>query len=112
MQRFRYVGAAVGFICALLLALWVAPLITSGVSSTIRVGPGGDAPYNTNTGAALQAAINAANPGDTILVRGGNTPFTTTQTITITKSLIIRGGYKRRIFHVVLWQIAHQLTRQ
>lgn len=93
MQRLRYVGLAVGITFALLLALWVSPLITQGAARTIRVGPGGDAPYNTNTGAALQAAINAANPGDTILVRGGNIPFTTTQPITITKSLIIRGGY-------------------
>ncbi len=90
MQRFRYVGAAVGVTCALLLALWVAPLITSGVSSTIRVGVGAPT-YNSNTGAALQAAINAANPGDTILVRDGT--FAITQTITVTKSLIIRGGY-------------------
>lgn len=93
MQRLRYLGLAVGITFALLLALWVAPLVTSGVSNTIKVGQNGDPPYNTNTGAALQAAINAANPGDTILVRGGNTPFTTTQPITITKSLIIRGGY-------------------
>ena len=90
MQRLRYVGLAVGITFALLLALWVAPLITHGQASTIKVGVGGDAPYNTNTGAALQAAINAAKPGDTILVRGGNTSFTTTQPITITKSLIVQ----------------------
>src|SRR5690606_26073331 len=93
MQRLRYVGLAVGITFALLLALWVAPVITQGATRTIRVGENGDSPHNPNTGATLQAAINAANPGYTILVRGGNTPFTTTQPITITKSLIIRGGY-------------------
>jgi hypothetical protein len=65
------------------LALLLAPGVV--YAGTITVGSSG---ANHTT---LQAAINAAQPGDTIVVRGES--FTISTTILINKSLTIRGGY-------------------
>lgn len=49
--------------------------------------------YNSNTASAVQQAVNAASPGQTVKVAGHCIGGLTAQTVYITKSLTLRGGY-------------------
>jgi len=72
---------AVGLAVVALAMLWLAPQLTR--AATLTVGTGG-------MHATIQAAIDAANPGDTIQVR--NETFN--ESLIITKSVTLLGGYE------------------
>ncbi len=73
------IGAALVVILGFCLILWLSQVR----AATITVGSGGD--YAT-----IQAAIDAASPGDTIQVQNG----TFNESLIITKSVTLLGGYE------------------
>ncbi len=113
LNLFISLTVAIGLALLVVLAFPV-----TATPTTCYVAPGGDCAGATPCYATLQAAINAAAPGDEIRVAGGVYPATTafpyalggwTQTITqalfIDKSLTVRGGYT-----VTDWTTAHPIS--
>lgn len=69
-----------------MIGILAAFLATAGLSAaTITVGPGGAPDYDYAT---IQAAINAADPGNTIQVAAG----TYTERLMVTKAITLQGA--------------------
>ena len=104
-------------ITVLLALTWAVALPSAAASGTHYVAPGGECHGATPCYATLQAAIDAASPGDelrvaqsvytSVTVREYNLtyPQTVTQALFIDKSLTVRGGYT-----VTDWTTAQPLT--
>ena len=92
-------------ITVLLALTWAVALPSAAASGTHYVAPGGECHGATPCYATLQAAIDAASPGDELRVAQGvytdvtareynlTYPQTVTQALFIDKSLTVRGGY-------------------
>ncbi len=82
----------------LMMLLAANPALAAATTTTLYVAPGGDCAGHSPCYAAIQAAVDAASGGDTILVaEGAYTGVSAhgghTQVVYLNKSITIRGGY-------------------
>ena len=87
MKRIRKIGAGL-LAVASIIAFAMSALTTTATGSTLYVNPDGSCSGRTPCFTTIQAAVNAASPGDTIQVAAATYP----ELVQVTKTLTINGA--------------------